>query len=403
MKKYFIIAIAALAASAACSKVETIDNTPDVPVTFQAANYTGQTKAVSVLNDFQSFKCRAFLHAQGIDLNSDGSVKTTTTYQEFFGSTGETITPDNTTNPTEWAPSHTYYWPKGEQSFVNFVGWYGKDGSGAASDPTITYAYDGTAGKYKATLEWAYTSATVGNTTSNLLYADMAWRFKANNNPATYGADSVTEGVPMLFRHALAQINLKAYVTKGDDPADAGAITAGTTAGTVKDNNATWTIQLKDVVITPIYTSGTLNLTNVDPGTEATENPWTGGWTVGSTTSNYTVAGPVAVDQVSKPASTSTAGDVIAKTCVFPQSLTSVNLTFKLYIKTEYSGGLYNEEEIPYTIAFTGGTQNLGTSAWAMNTKYTYYLKINPSQKVVLFDPALEADWTTGTTNEQTI
>ena len=45
----------------------------------------------------------------------------------------------------------------------------------------------------------------------------------------------------------------------------------------------------------------------------------------------------------------------------------------------------------------------MGTTAWAMNTKYTYYLQINPSQKTVLFDPAVAEDWTVGETTDKTI
>ena len=377
MKKYFIIAIAALAASAACTKVETIDNTPDVPITFQAANYTGQTKAVSVLNDFEEFKCKAYLHAQGIDLDANGNVNGTS-FQNFFGTDGETITPDSTTDPTEWAPSHTYYWPKGEQSFVNFVGWYGVDGNGADSAPTITYAYDGTASKYKATMVWNYTSVA-GNSDSNLLYADMAWRFKANNSPATYGMDSVTEGVPMLFHHALAQINVKVY-------ADGTSLTAGT--GNVSDANATWTIALENPAITPVYNAGTLTLTNEDPGTAKTTQAWTGSWAGTGSTGNI-AASTLNVDEVSK----ATANTLFNATCVVPQTIgATVKLTFDMRITTTYKTAPTNPntELIPVEITLN----EMGTTAWVQNTKYTYYIKIVPSQNEVLFDPALEADWT---------
>ena len=186
MKKFFIIA-AAVAATVACAKVETVNGNFDKKVTFQTANYVPSTRAgeVSVLNDFTAFKCKAYLHAEGIDLNADGSVNGTS-YQNFFGTDGETISYNGS---SEWAPSHTYYWPKGSKSFVNFIGWYGTDGS-AAIDPTIAYAYE--SGKYKATMTWNFTSVA-GEAGSNLLYADMAWRYKQNNNPATYHLDGVTE------------------------------------------------------------------------------------------------------------------------------------------------------------------------------------------------------------------
>ena len=90
----------------------------------------------------------------------------------------------------------------------------------------------------------------------------------------------------------------------------------------------------------------------------------------------------------------------MAPSCVLPQTLgASVVLSFDLDITTEYTGSVSNHEIIPVSIKLN----DMGTTAWAMNTKYTYYLNINPSQKVVRFDPALEADWSTGSTTDQTI
>ena len=388
MKKYLILAAAAIVAMAACSKTQLDESSiPDMPVTFQATNYVTQTKAgeVSVLSDFSAFQCKAYLHAEGIDLNPDGTVNGTS-FQNFFGADGETISVDDETNPTEWAPSHTYYWPKGSKSFVNFIGWYGTDGTNAIN-PTITYAYDGTASKYKATMVWDFTT-TAGEAGTNLLYADMAWRFKQNNDPATYGVSGASEGVPMLFHHALAQINVKVYV-------DGTNLTAGT--GTVEDTNATWTIALESPKITPVYNAGTLTLTNEDPGTTATVQAWTGSW-AGSGNAGDIAASNLNVDKITK----ATANTLFNATCVLPQTIdTDVVLTFNMRITTTYKNDPANPnvELIPISIKLN----DMGTTEWAQNTKYTYYLKIVPSQNEVLFDPALEADWTEVEGTEQTI
>ena len=409
MKKLFFFAAVALT-FAACTKT-TLDESaaPDVPVTFQAANYTPATKAggeVSVFGDFKNFQCRAYLHAVGVDLNADGTQKAAT-YQDFFG-TGETISPyDNTNtviaNPTKetndvsyWAPSHNYYWPKDSKSYVNFVAWYGTDGTNAVN-PAVSYEY--VSSKWKATMTWSFSNETVGAAGANLLYADMAWRY--NQTPdAQYGLNGLStgtnKGVPMLFHHALAQINVKAYALKGTDPSDAQALEAG--SGTVTDRTATWTILLKNVKITPVIKDGTLALTNEDPGTNETR-AWTGTWAArsGSTAGALIRSGEdFAVDKVSK----ATAGDLIAATCVVPQTIgTDVVLSFDLDITTAYGGGVSHHEIIPISIKLN----DMGTTAWAMNTKYTYYLQINPSQKTVLFDPAVEADWVEGTTTERII
>lgn len=397
MKKYFIIAVAAIVAMAACSKVETID-TPAKEVRFQAANYVPQTKAVSVLGDFTSFKCKAYLHAEGIDLNANGTVNGTS-FQNFFGTAGETISPNNTTNPTEWAPSHTYYWPKGEKSFINFIGWYATDGTDPIT-PNISYVYD--TDKWKATMEWSFSNSTVGANGYNILYADMAWRFKENDDTPQYGVSTnVSEGVPMLFHHALAQINVKAY-------ASGTSLQAAT--GSVSDANATWTIALENVKITPINKTGTLTLTNSDPTPTATPGSaqtqawttsgWVGSDTAGDLATSYTQADPFNVDKITKES----AADLIAATCVLPQTIgSSVVLSFNMRITTTYKTNPTNPntELIPVSIKI--GTDGFGTTAWEMNHKYTYYINIVPSQNKVLFDPALDAAWVVEDDVEKTI
>ena len=413
MKKFFILAAAAVVALAACTKTELNDSAAKgKKVTFSAVPYTVATKAgeVSVLNDFTAFKSRAFLHAEGVDVNSDGSEKNNpATYQEFFTASGETISPYNSsdaiitsfpdpkstaTNIAYWAPSHEYYWPKGTASYVNFIGWYGTDGTNDVA-PTIAYANNGTA--WTATMTWTWAGTTAGAAGSNLLYADMAWHYKENPT-AQYGfnglASAYNKGVPMLFHHALAQINVKAYAAaataESGEPANT-ALTAG--SGTVSDGLATWTIVLDNVKITPIYKTGTLELTNTDPGTNTTQ-AWTGDW-AGTGTAGDLEANDFTVQKVTK----ATAEDVFAATCVLPQTIgATVVLSFDLDITTTYSN-TSNHEIIPISIKLN----DMGTSAWAKNTKYTYYLQINPSQKRVRFDPALEADWTAATDAEETI
>ncbi|MBQ6198587.1 MAG: hypothetical protein IJK44_05075 [Bacteroidales bacterium] len=415
MKKYFIIAVAAIAAIAACSKVENID-APAQKVTFQAVPYTTATKAgeVSVFGDFKNFKSRAFLHAEGVDLlgESDNYAVNGTSYQEFFGDNGETISPYNssdeiianptkeTTNVSYWAPSHEYYWPKSSHSFVNFVGWYGQVPSGnsvAASNPDIDYAY--TNNKWTATLTWDFSNSTVGATGANLLYADMQWRYNDNPN-AQYKLNGLAngyKGVPMLFHHALAQINVKAYAKEATDYP---TISAGT--GNVTDNTATWTITLEDIAINDIYNAGTLTLTNADPGTANTKQAWSyangtiGGW---EGTGNKGKLEPTDDFTIQKVTS-ETAESLIASTCVLPQDLTGATLTFNLHIVTAYAGNVDHEEIIPISLNLTDMTTS---GQWDVNTKYTYYLQINPSQKTVRFDPAIETDWATGATVDQTI
>ena len=69
MKKYFIFAVAAVVAMAACTKVETDSNVPGRKIAFEVANYAGQTKAAedpgSVLAETDNFSSKAWMHANG--------------------------------------------------------------------------------------------------------------------------------------------------------------------------------------------------------------------------------------------------------------------------------------------------------------------------------------------------
>ena len=350
------IAIAALAASSACTKIVADDAAPAKRVTFFAANYVPQTKAgeVSFLSEFArpedaQFKSKGFLHAEGV-----------TDTQDFFGANGETIT-WNATNK-EWAPSHDYYWPKGASSYINFVSWY----DSGAGPTTAT----------ETKLEWK--DRTIG-TGDNIMYADEAWRFKENNNPGTYKFDGVTEGVPTLFHHALSQIQIQARATK------------------VSNGTADWTITLKEIKVKDLYNQGTLSLTNSDPGTEKTPKAWTGEWATSGTKGNLTPA---------NLALTAANQDILANQSVLPQDLSGIALEFKLEIVTTYSSNVSNTEVITKSIPFyaaSGDAFSNSISKWEQNKKYIYTLVVEPSENRVLFDPALEKAWETVTVPEKNI
>lgn len=375
MKQFFILAVAAVAATAACTKNE-VTEAPNVPVSFEVASYRSQTKAAdpnapegSFLRVDNHFSSQAFLHAQGVDLDENGAVNGST-FQQFFGSASpwsETISWDGTNK--KWAPSNTYYWPKGSQSFVNFVSWYG-------ATPTVSYAY--TSSKWTATMTFA--AADISNS-SDILYADMAWRYKANES--TYHKDDAgVVGVPTLFRHGLSRIAVKAYVQNA-----AGNIAAGPS-----DANASWVITIKNFTLGSVTTSGNLVLTNADPGTKGIQE-WTA--TVTSPASGNISASDAVISSVAKASAT----DVVALRSVLPQTIANtVKMNFNLDIVKTTSGNTQHEI-IPVELTLDA----FGTSAWAKNTQYTYYIKIDPTQNEVLYDPAVESDWVEETTNEQSI
>lgn len=360
MKKLFIaIAALALVASAACTKVAPEEKKAE-KISFTVANYVPQTKAgeVSFLNEFSDptkaqFKCKAFMNGAGVQ-----------GMQDFFGTTGEIIKWNATAK--EWAPSHDYYWPKDAASYVNFFSWYD---SSTTAGPAVT----------NGTMKWE--NRVIG-TGDNIMYADPAWHFQKNTNPATYGLNGVSQGVPTLFHHALAQVEFRAYATK-----------------VAVDGLLNWTIELKDIAIGEIYNQGTLELTSTEPAATALnqKGTWNG-------TPAWTVSGDKGSLSPDDATLTATPTAFLENQSVLPQSLTNVNISFKLYITTNYTAGQTNREIITCSIPLAAGTSDnpgFGTASWALNTKYIYTIKVVPGENRVLFDPAVESEWTTVNVTEK--
>lgn len=348
MKKFFIIAAAALVAFTACTKIEDIDTAPAKKITFQAASYVPQTKAnVSIMPEFTSFPCKAFLHAAGYSET-----------QNMFGPDGETISAYTsgdavTTTSSEvayWAPSHDYYWPKDATSYVNFVAWYDKNGAPTTSTET--------------SLVWS--NRTI-QTSDNILFADEAWHYKQNPSAAYHMDGSVSEGVPMLFHHALAQLCIKANVTKASE------------------GNTSWDVTLEDISLAGVFNQGTLTLSNTEPsGTTPATQPWTGSWATSEP------AGSVSMSDVTTPLTTD-AVDVLKMQNVLPQTVTNnVVLNFKYKISYKYNGTEYAHEKITAALQLNNITNAI--SAWEMNKKITYTITINPETTVIRIDPAM-VDW----------
>lgn len=418
MKKlYTILAIAAVAA-VGCAKTEVVNDTPDVKIGYQVANYMTQTKAgeTSFLTELadlgvtenQAFKSKAFINAD----NGAGGHNFATFFEESIKWDGTAKT---------WSPaSKDYYWPKSPKSNIDFFSWYVY----GVGDPTLTYT--GT----NATMAW--TNVTIP-AKADILFADIAFHQVKNTKPATYAAlDGVSEGVPTLFHHGLAQVKFTAKIKencdKKADSKNSGYYTF-------------WEVELGDLAIAAnkVHANGTLTLTGADPDVNdaaASITPWaSAAWTnaaspayVATNTAWFTTNAATGA-----AALTTTAANLIPDTqmgngyvAVRPQAVgNDMTLGFKMTIKTYYgtdlasakTAGATNTEVIdvatydgtPYDTAdiytATGIQLNkLGTTpitAWEMNHKYTYNLIIDPSTNIILYDPAVEA-WaaeTTGTVN----
>ena len=388
MKKlYTILAIAAVAA-VGCSKTEVANNAPDVKIGFQVASYATQTKAGegSLLDELSGlgiaaadavFNSKAFINAD----NGAGGHNFATFFEESiaWNSTAK-----------QWAPAtKDYYWPKSPKSNIDFFSWY--DYENVA--PTLTY--DGT----DASMVWE-NKAVAGK--SDILFADIAFHQKQNNDTPEYGKNGVTEGVPTLFHHALAQVKFTAKIRE------------------VKLSNVAF-------AASKVHTNGTLTLNGADPDASdaaASITPWSSAvWTNATSPAYVTDAWFQTAEALGTTALTETAANLIPDTymgngyiAVRPQTIgDDVTLGLTMTITHKYgtaigSASTVSTETInvtayaptaPYTATGIQLNKIGSISAWEMNHKYTYNLIIDPSTNVILYDPAVE-EWaaeSTGTVN----
>lgn len=417
MKKIYILAAVALVASAACTKIETPESTtPDVKIGYQVASYMSQTKAnetsfISELAELgidsdQSFRSKAFIHAA----QSDGSIAAPAAFFNAATNGIETVSWDGTNK--EWAPAHTYFWPKSPKSSISFFSWYDMTGA----DPTVTYTTDGGT----ASLAWADRTVALKD---NVLYADGAYHYKANVKPATYTAlDGVSEGVPTLFRHALAKVRftVKASQVEKADSKNSGYKTF-------------WKVTLSDVALSSgtIKSNGkfTVSQTSAAPNAPATvvstwtlptDNIWTAPATQAYLTANLgNASGDIFDTNVAKGTDALTTTAVMLTGTnfmynnyftVMPQTVADgVTLTFKYTVETRYGNDKFDNatpvstEVIDVKDLVAPGTVYTATgiklnaigdtpiTKWQMNHQYVYNIVINPETATILYDPAVEA------------
>ena len=402
MKKFFFIAVLALAASAACTNIDPVE-APDTKIGYQVANYMIQTKANGSFLDELSgfgytsstalFKSVAFINAD----DGNGSQAAPARYYGGTADNIETITYDSTEH--EWSPSHTYYWPKSPNSTLDFFSWFDLTEDENTNVANATYATN------TYTLAWS-ADRTI-SLKDNVMYADPVWDQKKNKSAAQYGFDSVSEGVPTLFHHALAQVRFQ-FKQKTMSKLDKN--------GT---DSTFWVVTVKNITIpaNTLKKNGTLSLTaaksaswttpaNLIWGAAASPAYWA--------TSDIFLANAVSTTgiELTKNAATFSKVDQMAGEyiTVLPQQIgNAFLLNFDITIDTYFgatlsaakTAGLVSSETLHVKDFETGGAivKNSGIqlnllttigSYWQMNKKYTYVFEIDPETTTILYDPAVE-------------
>ena len=344
MKKWFNIAVLAVLVSlAACTKVE---NAPEVKetISYTVGSYAQATKATTAFPTSLSFNSSAWLHDGG---SAAGSV--------FYAA--ETISWDGAT----WAPSHDYYWPKNPESYINFVSWYDKNAApGSANAPVVT----------ENTITWS--NRTFAND-DDIFVADKAWKQTSNYDHKYY-----TPGIPTLFRHLLAQVEVRAKVKEASE-------TDATTGVTTS-----WSVTVKNFTINNVYTQGTLSLTNaIEPDADSDGlkiSAWTGNWDFEGC-STTTISG-----SSSQALNADDFEDILAMCSVIPQATAALTMSFQYEVTTVTS-----KSSSTHTVVETVDVPGLELSSfdgyigdWDMNKKIIYSITINAKTGVIAINPTVD-------------
>ena len=416
MKKlYTILAIAAVAA-VGCAKTEVV-STPDVKIGYQVANYSTQTKAddggflkemeaFSITPANAMFKSVAFINA---DNGNDGQEAPARFYA---AATDQVETIKYASN--QWAPvGADYYWPKSPNSDIDFFSWFDLNETASNHIANATFS--------SPTYTLAWTADRTIALKDNVMYADPVWRQKQNTKPATYHKDGVTEGVPTLFHHALAQVRFQ-FKQKTMSKVD-----------TKNTSNSTfWVVKVKNITIpaNTLKKNGTLSLTAAKDATNWTI-PAHNIWGAAASAAYWATADIFLANAVSSTGIERTSdAQTFSKTdqmadeyiTVLPQQIgDAFLLNFDIEIETKYgttAGGAGSATHVSTetihvkdfanggAIVNNSGIQlNLMTaigSYWQMNKKYTYLFNIDPETSTILYDPAVEA-WADDTPATQEI
>ena len=358
-KSAYLIPLAALLLAAGCSKVEVRPYSPMYPMSFQTAGYPTRIGIEgSVFPTSETFGAWAWAEGTIGDYFMDDETVSYTETEREGSVTGA------------WTPSTTYYWPKGVP--VDFVCYYPAGMSG------VTVAQRSI----------SYEGIDVNALQQDIMYSDKAARYTDDTSlvegDALYGLD----GVPVLFRHALAKVRI--YVRVGFS-----SLTSDN--GTVTD----WSIDLNGIKLDNVLTTGSCALTLKDqpafgqigwdrPADRDGFNVWTADGTTATLTGLSCEALPT-----EEPGFLA-----LPELFVLPQSLLGreQTVTLDLTINTSRNGVPFITEHIVRTAALYIKDDFQELPAWEMNNAITYYLVLYPTgngadgSPEITFDPAV-AEW----------
>lgn len=343
MNKHIFYVAAACAALSACVKNEVRVNAPDKEITFQTVSTKAGGAAFETNKHFFSY---AYFLAK--DNNWDDNHADAKAYID-----NALITYDPGTSPGKghWVAADTYYWPK--QGSLTFFAWTDNTIHNPTSNPAPSVGTGATVNCAHDTGIKITNYSVKDNLNKDILVAEIAKNKTQNENVTGTGRDW-TNGVPTVFRHALAKVEFQ--VNKKEDYKN------------VKFN-------VKSITLNGVYTKGTF--TQGSP----TEN-W--GWSGQDTPDDLTVfTGDQEVATTATQLKPNTTTDYFI---VLPQNFDNdtPTLTIVYEIITSYTGTPVTE-----TVTETKALNTIYTSNW--DCKKNYILRITLGLNEIYWNPSVVA------------
>lgn len=338
MKKFFIIAAAAVVALAACSKTEADTTSFEKGKEINFSTVAGKTTKTPLSGTIYKTTdptfgvfCYALADGKNWASNSADGQLYMNKLEISYNSTDKI-----------WEPTSTYFWPlSGSLTFTGF--------SPFSENAKVAYAP-----ATKALTVTDYVAAATTAAQTDLMWANT--QKDLTDNQSTYTSESATStltGVNMVFHHALSQVLFKVKKAKGLDD---------------------YTITVKSITFNAMST-GTLTVTDDDPV-----------WGTATISAAYDSEG----SNVVAPNFDEDFADFGKANMMVPQSLTAANPLIandqKFVITYSLKKGAVELGQKDVTVAL----RTTDVTAWEQNTKYTYNIVID--LKKIYFNPTM-VDW----------
>ena len=363
MKKFFFIAVAAMA-MAASAKTEV--KTPDTLIAFKPFSQVNTKVTGTVFPTTETFGTYAW---------------TAGTTGAFFIENKEVSFANGV-----WTTATPYYWPKGQS--VDFFSYYPFNPAGnvpQVQDNKLTYS-----------------DIDFSTTQVDLMYADKAVAYTDNADQVEDGQNAY-EGVPTIFRHAASKVKVNVILGENEKTEADGTVTK-------------WEVTLKSVILSGIYYKGdcVLNLATspasglvswTKPQDAAGNYVWTANTSLTNDVNNslYT---DVQVRHLVKNEGVTVIGASLGANqydgiYMLPQTLVAgqqkINFVFDVVTYRKAPGATdfvqaltQNDVALSANLLIDTGTPATSVFAWQMNQSIVYNITIGPAGKQITFDPAID-------------